>query len=216
MGDARSEGPQFVEPQFVEVVGKGTAETVSDLLQVHLGAQSRADSVGEAFDRANVALGSILVALRAHGVADDDLRSSEISLHPDLDKDGASSGYRASMGVAVTLRDLAGAGGVLAAAVEAGGDASRVHGLALLASGAEGVSSSAREAAWADAAARAGQYAALAGRSLGTVLSMRELGSPDSPLAGSAGMAFAGAHLQPGTQTVRASIAVRWELVDPR
>jgi uncharacterized protein YggE len=117
------------------------------------------------------------------------------------------------MGVAVVLRDLASAGTVLAAAIEAGGDASRVHGLSLAATATQETLATARDDAWADAMVRARQHAALAGRNLGAVLSVSEIGQLDAltPRAGLA--ALSGAHLEPGSQTIRASIAVRWRLV---
>lgn len=196
------------------MVGVGAADTVSDRLQVHLAAEARAESVGVAFAAADSALAAMLAALRDHGVADDDLRSSEIEVHPDYGKDGQRAGFRASMGVTAALRDLPRAGEVLGVVLEAGGDASRVHGVTLTATGTDETTAAARDAAWADATARAGQYAALAGRNLGSVLRISELGYPDaSPQVSSARTASLTAQVEPGTQTIRAAVAVRWELV---
>jgi uncharacterized protein len=73
----------------------------------------------------------------------------------------------------------------------------------------------ARERAWTDARAKAAQVAALAGRSLGTVVRLREsadaagLPRPMLKLAADAGAMPAEA----GEATVTASLLVRWLLV---
>jgi uncharacterized protein len=206
--DQRTEGEAFIE-----VIGTGAADVASNHLQLHLAVESSAASVADAFDTADAALTRMLAALREHGATDEDLRSTEIGVHPDHDKDGNRSGFRASMGVTVALRDLASAGTVLAAAIEAGGDASRVHGLSLAATATQETLASARAAAWEDAMVRAQQYAALAGRTLGAVLSVSEIGQSDGLAQRVSIAAASGAHLEPGSQTIRASVAVRWQLV---
>ena len=198
---------------FLEVIGTGAADAASDHLRLQLAAESSAASVADAFDAADAALRRMLAVFREHGATDEDLRSTEIAVHPDHDKGGDRSGFRASIGVAVVLRDLASAGTVLAAAIDAGGDASRVHGLSLAATATQEALASARDAAWADAVARANQYAALAGRNLGAVIRVSELGQSDAPDPRAAHAALSAAHLEPGSQTIRASIAVRWQLV---
>lgn len=176
------------------MIGTGAADVASNHLRLHLAAESSAASVADAFDAADAALRRMLAVLQEHGATDEDLRSTEIEVHPDHDKGGDRSGFRASMGVAVVLRDLASAGRVLAAAVEAGGDAGRVHGLSLAATATQEALASARDAAWADAVVRARQYAALAGRNLGAVLSVSEMVQSDA-LAPRAGPAALSGHI---------------------
>lgn len=198
---------------FLEVIGTGAADAASDHLRLQLGAESSAASVADAFDAADAALRRMLAVLREHGATDEDLRSTEVAVHPDYDQGGDRSGFRASMGVAVLLRDLAGAGTVLSAAIEAGGDASRVHGLSLAATATQEALASARDAAWADAVASANQYAALAGRNLGAVVSVSEIAQSDGFVRRAGAAALSAAHLEPGSQTIQTSIAVRWQLV---
>ena len=71
-------------------------------------------------------------------------------------------------------------------------------------------------AAFADAHARAEQYARLAGRSLGPVVEIREEpGVPGTVPRLLAAKAVGDALVvEPGTQDVRASVTVRWELAD--
>lgn len=200
------------EPAYVEVVGEGRSEAVSDLLHVTLAAESRAESVGAAFDGADRALRRIVTALRERGAGGADLRTSQIELHPDHDRHGQPSGYRASMGVELSLQDLASAGETLAAAVEAGGDASRVYGMSLTAVATDEAVTAARDAAWADARAKATQFAALAGRELGAVLRVTEEPGRGGPVPMAAGLSPRRAEVEPGTQTVHVTVAVRWAL----
>jgi uncharacterized protein YggE len=203
------------ETPYVEVLGTGSADAVSNVLRVNVAAESRGTSVAETFDGANAALARIAAALRQSGTSDEDLKTSEISLNPDYDRNGRPTGYRATMGLEVVLRDITAAGATLAAAVEAGGDASRINGVSLAATAGEDTLAAAREAAWADATARAEQYAARAGRSLGAVLRVSEgrHGGPPVPRPAVFALAAAKAHIEPGVTSITASVSVRWALV---
>jgi uncharacterized protein YggE len=167
----------MAEQTFVEVTGFGSATTTPDRLRAHLAAVSGAPTVAQAFSGASEAMQAMLSVLREHGVADEDLRSTGIQVHSDHEYRGIRGRFEADMSLEALLRDIDSAGTVLSAAVEAGGDASRVHGISLDSSAAEDSLSEAREGAWADATAKAEQYAELAGRSLGAVLSVSELGA---------------------------------------
>jgi uncharacterized protein len=74
----------------------------------------------------------------------------------------------------VRLAEPTRAGEVTQAAVTASGDAARVHGLGLVVGDPAAALAAARELAWRDARARAEQYAALAGTTLGRVLRIDE------------------------------------------
>jgi uncharacterized protein len=105
---------------------------------------------------------------------------------------------------------------VAAAAVAAGGHDARVHGLGLAAGDPAEVAAAAREAAWRDALARAGQYAELAGMALGPVLEIREA-PPPPPDARPMRLlaAEAGPATEPGETTVWAAVSVTWALRPP-
>ena len=75
----------------------------------------------------------------------------------------------------------------------------------------------AREAAWADAVARATHWAALSGRRLGEVQWVNEGGSDAAPLRMGRAMGVAKAMSVPveaGQQTVSADVTVRWAWLD--
>ena len=105
-----------------------------------------------------------------------------------------------------------------AAAVAAGGDGARVHGLGLVVGDPAGVAAAAREAAWRDALARAGQYAGLAGMDIGPVLEIKEAPSPPPdarPMLLATEAAPAGPATEPGETTVWAAVTVTWALRRP-
>jgi uncharacterized protein len=81
------------------------------------------------------------------------------------------------------------------------------------------LASAAREAAWADALARATQLAELSGRSLGDVISIDEAGGGTPRLLGAQRMAMdaavageAAPTLDAGEAYVTIALAVRWSL----
>lgn len=204
----------MAQERFIEVTGRGTATTTPDRLRARLAAESGAPTVAQAFNDASNAMQAMLSVLRERGAGDDDLRSSDIGIYSNRDTGRSGRGFHASMGVEVHLGDIDSAGTALSAAVEAGGDASRVHGISLESSTTTEALNEAREAAWADARAKAEQYAALAGRSLGGVLSVSEPrraggGAIPFAVAASGGPEMS---VEAGTHTLHAVIRVRWEL----
>jgi uncharacterized protein len=90
-----------------------------------------------------------------------------------------------------------------------------VHGLGFVVGDPGAVAVAAREAAWRDALARAGQYAALAGATLGPVLEIKEAPPPPPdarPMRLMAEAAPAGPATEPGETTIWAAVTVTWSL----
>ena len=124
-----------------------------------------------------------------------------------------SSRVVARLGLQVTLHDVAVAGDVVGAAVVAGGEPARMDGIRLEISDPTEPRARAREAAWADAVARATQWATLSGRRLGEVQWVTEGGADAAPLRMGRVMGVAKAMSVPveaGQQTVSADVTVRW------
>jgi uncharacterized protein YggE len=204
----------------VTVVGEGTANAAPDTALLHLGVETQRATPGEALDACSRALGEVLAAVRAAGVEPPRLTTSQLSLHPDWEVGPNSQqravGYRAAAGLTVRLDAPARAGQVATAAVSAGGEAARVHGLVLVVGDQAGVLAAARAAAWRDARGRAEQYAALGGVRLGRVLRIEEAaGVPDAQPLRLLGFAAAdaGPPVEVGEAEVRARVAVTWALV---
>lgn len=203
------------EDAFVEVTGYGAATTTPDRVRLQVAAVAKAPSVGDAFTAAESGLTAMLAAAREHGVADEDLRSTHVDVQLGRRGRGTGPGFRASMGIEITVHDVSAAGRVLAAVVDAGGDRSRVHGMSLDTTAPEEALADARAAAWGNALDRARQYARLSARDLGVVVRVSEEpqvhGYAKPALA--AGAAFASFPVEPGSHTCGAAITVRWQLL---
>jgi uncharacterized protein YggE len=146
----------------VEVIGTGTAQVRPDLFVAQLGAEATGPDVATVLEAAELAVAAMAGAARAGGAADADVRTTDVTVSTNYTQTGPE-GYRAAIGLGLTLHDLESAGRVLAEVVAAGGDASRVNAVSMTALDA------AREAAFADARHQAEQLAGLAGRTLGGV-----------------------------------------------
>jgi uncharacterized protein len=204
------------EDAFVEVTGHGSATTTSDRVRIHVAAVAKAPAVRDAFAAADSGLKAMLAAARDHGVADDDLRSTYIDVGAGRRRGrGTGPGFRASMGIEITVYDVAAAGRVLAEMVDAGGDKSRVHRISLAATAPEEALAEARAEAWANALDKARQYARLSGRDLGAVLRVSEApqGHRYAPEAHAGAADFASVSVEPGSQTVAVATTVRWALL---
>lgn len=199
------------EEAFVEVTGHGSATTTPDRVRLQVAAVGRAAAIRDAFAAADSGLTAMLAAARDHGVADADLRSTHIDVRPGR-RGRAGRGFRASAGVEVTVRDVAAAGRVLAAIVDAGGDASRVRRMSLAVAAPEEALAEARAAAWANAEDRARQYATLSERDLGAVLRVSEAPQGGRYALESATADVASFPVDPGSQTVAVAVTVRWAL----
>jgi uncharacterized protein YggE len=205
----------------ITVTGRGTAEAPPDLLTISVGVECRRDTVGAAYAGAGTASGAVSSALRQHGVADADLRTTGLNVRPELvwrDGEGQRvAGYVASSVLTVRLRDVAAASGVIAAVVDAGGDDVRLNGLDLGFSDESAVMAQAREAAWQDAVAAAEQFASLAAARLGTVVSIAEHTDPSGPIPLARiqrAAATEAISVEAGQVNVGAGVTVVWQLLD--
>jgi uncharacterized protein len=210
-----------VDERTVTVVGEGMASAAPDTALLQLGVETRGVTPGEALEACSRALDEVIAAVRAAGVEPPRLATGELNVHPDwevVQGQQRSAGYRAAARLTARLDAPARAGQVATAAVTAGGEAARVHGLMLVVGDQAGVLAAAREAAWRDARGRAEQYAALAGVALGRVARIEELPGARhaQPLARgfAAADAAAGPAVEVGEAEVRVRVAVTWALLD--
>jgi uncharacterized protein len=203
----------------VTVAGAGSASAVPDTAVLELGIETRGSTPAEALEGCGRALDQVLAALDAEGVTPARRASSGLTLHEDWESRQPGKGpvaYLAGSRLTVRLAEPARAGRVAAAAVAVGGEGARVHGLELVVGDLAAAAAAAREAAWGDALARAGQYAALAGVALGDVLEIKEAPPPPPdarPMRLLADAAPAGPATEPGESIVWAAVTVTWALL---
>jgi uncharacterized protein len=200
------------------VTGSGTALGARDECVITVGSEVRRPSAAAALAESAESLAQMRAVLLGSGVAESALTTSAVSLNPVYDQFPTVAGFQAAVQLTATTRDIGTAGALLTAVVAAGGDAARVHDVSFRHSDASGLMSRARDAAWADALARATQLAGLAGRELGDVLAIDEtVGRPRPPgpmrMAAMAQSDAAGAmSLDAGEGSIVVSLTVGWSL----
>ena len=164
------------------VTGSGTASGARDECVITVGSEVRQPSAAGALAASAESLEEMRAVLLGSGLSESALATSAVSLNPVYDEYPTVAGFQAAVQLTATTRDVETAGDLLSAVVEAGGNAARVHDVSFRHSDPTGLMIRARDAAWADAVARASQLALLGGRELGEVLAIDEtIGHPRPP-----------------------------------
>jgi uncharacterized protein YggE len=203
----------------ITVTGTGFVTTVPDRAAFSFGVQSRGKTAAAALDANSTELARVIAALKAAGVAAEDIQTAQVSLYPRTTTDGQTViGYDASNSVSAKLRDLDLAGDVVDGAVRAG--ANTVYGPSLFKSDSDAIARAALKAAMANARAKADAIAAAAGVQVGRVTHVLEGGNPTvyGPVPVAAGTpqaataAPARTPIQPGTQEQQAFVTVTFSI----
>lgn len=197
----------------VTVTGQGIAQVVPDSAVVHVAAVHRATSVGEAFAGVSSAVAAITARARAH-VEPARIGSRDLNVWPAHDNQGRQTGFECRHTVEIRCPSLEVAGSLLSALVAEIGDRLQVESVSLEATDTSAAQASAREAAYADAMARATHLAGLAETVLGWPLTISE-GGGVHPVgrdfvresAARADMGF-----EPGERAIGASLTVTFAL----
>lgn len=198
----------------VTVSGHGEAAAHPDVLRVVLSVGCDGADVSTAMRDAAQRSEAVTAALRELGVENQDLRTSGVDVRQRHNRQGVAAGYQAKHTLAVTCRDTALGGRLLTAAGEAAGNALAVDQVRLDIDDSSAVLEQARQAAFEDARARAGQYAVLADRPLGQVQQIWEGTSP-GPQAPRGGMVMMAAEsgdigVETGETVRQVSVTVTW------
>ncbi|MGV9617139.1 SIMPL domain-containing protein [Nocardia xishanensis] len=214
----------------VTTFGQGSVRATPDLMRVTLSIETRASKVALAYGQAGERVTAVSSALRGNGVTDADIATSGLSVRTETvwteGQGNRITGYLATADLTVALRDIdagafPGPATIIADAVEAGGDDVRLGGLVLTFADQAGLLARARDAAWDNALAKAEQYAARAGRSLGAVLEITENAASAPPFAPKmrampapvGEVAFAAAvPVELGESEISASVRATWTL----
>jgi uncharacterized protein YggE len=199
--------------RIVTVTGQGSAREIPDTVVVRVAASHRAAGVAEALAGADSAADEIIAVGRAHTEASR-IASTNLSLWPAYDNEGKPSGFEARHSLSITCTDVQAAGALLGELAGRVGDRLQVESLGLEVGDTGRALTQARAAAYADAVARAGHLAELAGARLGEVQAMAEGGGELHPMAVAGGMRDAKAmSIAPGETTISGSLTVTFELV---
>ncbi|WP_278313329.1 SIMPL domain-containing protein [Lolliginicoccus levis] len=204
----------------ISMSGSGIVSGTPDTLRATVGVQVERGSVQEALDAANEAAQRVIDAVREGGVADEDIQTERFSINPRYEYDEGPrtrriAGYEVANQLTIKIRDIDSSGSTLDAIARAGGDDAVVNGVGFMLEDNAELLRQARERAFEDARQRADQYAGLAGRELGEVVSIVEdqAPSPQPFLADGLERSMDNAvPIEPGSQDVEVRVTVRWEL----
>lgn len=203
---ARSAASPTPDAKTISVSGNGTVETVPDRATFSFTVTTQADTAKAALAKNGATADAVAAALQGAKV-----QTSDVMLQPQMNDAGtAVLGYTASTTVTAES-ELAKAGPLVDAAVDAG--ATGVSGPSLSRSDYNALYRQALQNAVADAKAKAQALADSAGLTLGAVTSVTE-GGGVQPLPYAAAASDGVAKLLPGTQTVDASVTVTFAALD--
>jgi uncharacterized protein YggE len=179
-------------PRTIMVVGEGKVRVKPDIAQAGIGVEIINPDVKQASDEATAAMQKILDALKAQGVAENDIQTSYFNIWVErpYSPDGSSSTqtiYHVSNTVNVTIRDLSKVTTTLGAAIEAG--ANTINSITFNIADPAELQGQARQEAVGDAQAKAQELAGLNGVTLGEVVSVSEVVQGPGPLFDTAGYA---------------------------
>ena len=179
---AQTAAPQA--PATITVSGEGSVEGAPDMAVVSLGVTTQSDTATDAMAANSAALAVVLERLKAAGVAERDLQTSNLSLNPnwtgyDNGSQPTISGYTAINQLTIRVRAIDTLGTVLDAAITDG--ANTLNGLSFGLSQPRPAMDAARKAAVADARAKADLLVEAAGATLGRIVSITEGGGYSQP-----------------------------------
>lgn len=199
--------------------GQGTATVIPDQLSFNVGVSVSRPDVAGAMKTANAELDKVMAALAKAGVAERDMKTTNLSINPQYDERGNRiTGYQVDQQLSVKVRGLAKAGATISAATAAAGNDARLDGISFDVQDRAAVLAEARKAAVAAARRDAETYAKASGMTLGDVVRLKEVTAPEPsprPVDGFADLAMAApqaAKIAPGEQDFKIRLEVVWEL----
>jgi uncharacterized protein len=212
--------PAVTDPptHSITVTATGKTTVVPDVARVYLGVTTNRSTVKAARAAAAGAMNDIIAAVKALGVADADIQTTNLSLYPQYGNGSTPKvvGYQISEQIEITVRDLDKAGDVVDAATAKG--ATDVNGISFEVADPVKAQNDARAAAVAAARASAQAMSGAASVSLGTVISITDSTPPSPIFYGYGAMKAAPAPdavatpVQPGTQDLTATVTVVFQI----
>jgi len=179
----------FAAPQYangtqasgVWVGGSGIVVVIPDLALLSMGVEARATTVAQARGDAAIAMTAIMDVLTSNGIEEKDIRTQFFNIQPeytwnDVERKQELTGYRVTNSITIKVRDLETLGTLIDQVSEAGGDLTRINNISFTTENPAQYAAQARQAAVEDAMAKAQQFAALTGVTLGKLLYIAETG----------------------------------------
>lgn len=160
----------------ITVTGSAVVTLEADYAQVSVGVSTSAKTVDEASKQNAEAIHTVIEALKAAGVQEDDIATSNYSVHAEYDYSSLGgqklSGYNVTNQLNVVIRDMAHIGATLDKATAAG--ANNIYNIQFLSTKADEAQDEATAYAVQDAMCRAKLLAEAAGLTLGNIVSISD------------------------------------------
>jgi len=210
---------QSVAGTRLDVSASGEVTRVPDLAIISAGVVTKAATAGSALQQAATRMQRVRSALKAAGVEDRDIQTSNISLNPEYryadNQPPQLTGYTASNQVTVRFRDIATTGKILDALVAEGSN--QISGPNLTIDQPEAALDEARTKALAVGRARAELYARSLGMRVVRLVAITESGGnygPPTPMPVmmDARAQASYAKIDPGEQKLSVSLGMTFEL----
>ena len=212
----------------ISIEGRGEVAAAPDMAMVTSGVTTQGATARAALDANTAAMAELIAALKGTGIEARDIQTSGFSVNPNYvyseerDANGYTlppkiNGYQVSNTVTVKVRQLDQLGTILDQSVTIG--ANTVNGVSFSVADPSELYNKAREAAFADAAAKAKLYATAAGSTLDEIVSISEtqgFNDPQPyPMYARAEMAdSAKVPVEAGELSFAINVSVQWELAD--
>ena len=172
----------------INVLGEGEATARPDMAVLTLGVTREAPTAREALDANSDAMASVIAAMKAEGVEERDLQTSNFSISPvyvypkpdQPDQQPRITGYQVNNTLSVRVRDIAKVGAVLDKAVTLG--VNQGGGISFTNDDPSATLTEARKRAVQDALAKARTLAEAAGVNLGRIVEISEQSFRQPPM----------------------------------
>lgn len=208
-------------PRIISVSGTGDVKTRPDMASISSGVMTEGATAQLALSKNNEAMTAVINALKAAGIGEDDIQTSNFSVspvyppyQPNQTTAPRISGYQVSNQVTARVKDLKKLGTTLDALVRAGSN--QIGGISFDVDEPKPFLDDARKKAVADARAKAELYAAAAGVSLGRVVQISESGGIINPPPMYAMREMAAkansVPIAAGQQTISANVSITYEI----
>lgn len=196
----------------VTTTGAGAVPVPRDAAVLSVAAVHRAATLAEALAGAESAREAVVRVASAH-VEATAIATQGLNTWPQHDHEGRPDGFEARHALQIRCDGLEVASTVLQALAEEAGERLSVDGVSIASTPTAAHLAAAREAAYADARARAEHLARLADTRLGDVVSLAEVSAPGYPVMASEALAAkSDVGFESGVEDVSASVTVTWEL----
>ena len=210
---------QSIAGTRLDVTATGEVARVPDVAIISTGVVTKSPTASGAISQAASRMARVRAALKAAGVEDRDIQTSNLSLNPDYRYDNNQPpklvGYQASNTVTVRFRDIARSGKIIDALVAEG--ANQINGPMLTIDKPETALDEARAQAIRTGRARAELYARSMGLRVVRVVAVSESGGsypvpPPMPVMMQARAEAASSKIDPGEQKLQVNLAMTFEL----